>query len=623
MNEITLKPESMDIVADNIEKLKTIFPDVFCEDKVDFVKLQEVLGEYVEDKQERYNFTWNGKSNALRLSQIPSTGTLLPCIEESKNWDTTENLYIEGDNLEVLKLLQKTYHSKVKMIYIDPPYNTGKDFVYSDDFKDNLQNYLEITGQKDSEGNKLSTNSETSGRYHTNWLNMMYPRLRLAKNLLTDDGAIFISIDDVEVDNLKKICNEIFGEDNFIESIIWKKRSGPPNDKVIAATHEYIIAFAKDINSLNLHYKSRNEKQLSRYKNPDNHPKGRWAADNLMANVKGGRFVQSLYYPIINPNTGEEHYPSSNGNWRFNKDKMDDLLKNNEIYFGEDGKGRPKLKRFLCDVKDGVATGTIWDDVGYNNTATKEIESIFGNVNIFDTPKPTTLIKQILNLAAKEDDIILDFFSGSAATSHSIMQLNAEDQLNRKFIVVQLPEICEKITEPYKAGYKNICEIGKERIRRAGEQIKEENKDKEGIDKLDVGFKVLKLDSSNLKKWNPDYQNLERSLFDSVENYVEARTELDVLYEIMLKRGIDLTLSIEEIDIQGKKVYSIGFGQLVICLDSEITTDIANAIIEHKKQKEVESMAVVFRDNGFKNDSVKTNIKETLKVADIKDFVTV
>ena len=305
--------ESMNIERENIKRLKEIFPEVFTEDKIDFEKLQLILGEDIEESEERYSFNWNGKRDAIRLSQTPTTGTLRPDKDNSKNWDETENLYIEGDNLEVLKLLQKSYHGKIKMIYIDPPYNTGKDFVYKDNYRDNMKNYLEFTEQVDEEGHKLSTNTDTSGRYHTDWLNMMYPRLRLARNLLTDDGVIFISIDDNEVHNLRKICDEIFGEDNFVASIIWKKRSAPPNDKIIGSIHEYIVIYAKNLENVSLNRKSRSKEQLKRYKNPDNHPKGPWAADNLMANVKGGRYVESLYFPIINPNTGEKHYPSSNG----------------------------------------------------------------------------------------------------------------------------------------------------------------------------------------------------------------------------------------------------------------------------------------------------------------------
>ncbi|MCE7700231.1 MAG: site-specific DNA-methyltransferase, partial [Methanobacterium paludis] len=449
-----------------------IFPEIITDNKIDFEKFKEIFGEDIEVSDERYNFTWKGKSAALRLAQTPSTGTLRPCKEESKNWDTTENLYIEGDNLEVLKLLQKSYYGKIKMIYIDPPYNTGKDFVYPDNYKDNLQNYLEMTGQVD-EGAKLSTNTDTNGRYHTNWLNMMYPRLRLARNLLKQDGVIFISIDDNELENLKKICNEVFGEENFVECIIWRKRSTPPNDKIIGAAHDYILIYAKSISNIVLNLRARTNEQLGRYKNPDNHPKGPWTSGDLMANVKGGRYVKSLYYPIVNPNTGEEHYPSSNGNWRFNKETIQKLLANGEIYFGKDGKGRPKLKRFLSDVKSGITYTTLWDFVPLNTQGSSEMTKILGNLNIFDNPKPSGLLLELCRLGSQNDSIILDFFSGSGTTAHSVMQFNAENNGSCKFIMVQLPETINKKDEAYKAGYKNICEIGKERIRRAGDKIVE------------------------------------------------------------------------------------------------------------------------------------------------------
>jgi adenine-specific DNA-methyltransferase len=606
-----LDGKSMNIIEQNIEKLKEIFPEVFSEGKIDFSKLEEELGTFKENENERYNFTWNGKSEAKKIALTPSTGTLRPCKEESKDWDTTQNLYIEGDNLEVLKLLQKSYHKKVKMIYIDPPYNTGKDFVYKDNFRDNIKNYLEITGQVDSDGNKLSTNSETSGRYHSDWLNMMYPRLKLARNLLKDDGVIFISIDDNEVSNLRKLCDEIFGEDNFVESIIWKKRTAAPNDKKIGATHEYILMYARNISEVELFRQPRNEIQLSRYQNPDNHPKGKWIPDNLMANVKGGRYSAVLYYPIINPHTGEEHYPSSNGNWRYNKNKIEELIKNNELYFGKDGKGRPKLKRFLSDVQDGVPFPTNWDNVGYSNTATKEVAFLLNSVNIFDTPKPLALMKNILNLSVK-NDIVLDFFSGSATIAHAVMKQNSEDDGYRKYICVQLPEITQQKEFP------TICEIGKERIRRAGEKVKSES----GKDDLDIGFKVLKLDSSNIKSWDSDFENLETNLLEAIENIKDGRNEEDLLYEILLKYGLDLTLPINK-PFENKNIYNIGFGALIICLDNNISIDITDEIIAIKKEYDSETTRVVFKDSGFKNATEKTNIIKTLNQNGIDEVVSV
>jgi adenine-specific DNA-methyltransferase len=625
--------KTMDIVAENVVKLKELFPEAFTEGKIDFDALKEVLGEYVDNRDERYSFTWNGKSKARMIAQTPSTGTLRPCKEESVDWDTTQNIFIEGDNLEVLKLLQKSYHKKIKMIYIDPPYNTGKDFVYKDNFKDNIKNYKEITGQVDGAGRNLSSNPETSGRYHTDWLNMMYPRLKLARNLLKDDGVIFISIDDNEVSNLRKMCDEIFGEENFIAELIWKKRSTPPNDRVIAAQHEYIMCFVKDNNQRCLNLRPRTEKQIDRYKNPDNHPKGPWTAGDLMANVKGGRYVESLYFSIVNPRTNKEHYPSSNGNWRFNKDRIEQLIKNNEIYFGGDDNGRPKLKRFLCDVKEGITWTTLWDFVPFNTAGSSEMTSIFGNLTTFENPKPTGLIFDILRAGSNKDSIILDFFAGSATTAHAVMQLNAMDNGGRKCITVQLPESCDEKSEAYKAGYKTIAEIGKERIRRAAAKTKEKNPDYDG----DLGFKVFKLDSTNIKPWEVDFDLNEKQMEMFVENIKPDRREEDVLYEVLLKYGLALDLPIEKwrvengelriieeddketLNAQLSTLYSIGFCALVICLDDNITLETVEAITKLKEKQKPEIMRVVFKDSGFKDDVVKTNAVQILRTAGIVD----
>ena len=618
MIETRLEGTTPDIGEENIQKLKTIFPEVFTEGKIDFEKLQQVLGNYVEDSNERYNFTWNGKGRALRLSQTPSLGTLRPCKEESKDWDTTQNLYIEGDNLEVLKLLQKSYYGKVKMIYIDPPYNTGKDFVYKDDFHDSLENYKKITGQVDGVGNRISTNTETSGRYHTDWLNMMYPRLRLARNLLSDDGVIFISIDDNEVDNLKKICNEIFGEDNFISIFTWKRRSGANDAKNNVSTdHEYILTYAKtstfEFNGI--------EKDFTSYTNPDNDPRGGWIRDNLTCGKTASQ-RPNLYYPIKDPNTGIVYECDQSHVWRFEKSKMKELINQGKILFPEDNKGKPAYKRHKSEIRSDTKPFSTILQTKLNATATRELREMFG-LQIFDYPKTVDLLKLVCGQVTEfnQNPIILDFFSGSSTTAHAVMQLNAEDGGNRKFIMVQLPEPTDEKSEAYKAGYMNISEIGKERIRRAGEKIKEE-KGLEALN-LDIGFKVLKLDTSNIRKWQPDYDNLEQSLLDYVDNYVEGRTELDVVYEIMLKYGLDLTYSVDEFIIAGKKVYSIGYGMLMICLDDELTTEIAKGILAKVKKLAPEGATrVVFKDNGFKTDSNKTNIKEILKSGGIEEFIT-
>lgn len=621
MIETSLNGETLNIKDENIENLRKMFPDTFTEDKIDFEKLKQVLGENIEKSDERYNFSWNGKAKVLRLSQEPSTGTLRPYKEESENWETTENLYIEGDNLEVLKLLQKSYHSKVKMIYIDPPYNTGKEFIYSDKFNDSIENYKYLTGQINSKGDSISSNTEVSGRYHTNWLNMMYPRLRLARNLLTEDGVIFISIDDNESHNLRKICDEIFGEDNFIEQLIWKRRATPPNDRIIGRNHEYILVYSKDINKVKLYLQPRTEELNARYKNTDNDRKGRWVASDLSANGKGGRLVESCIFPIENPSNHKKYYPPENKCWLYNEVKVNEFLQEGRIGFRESS-GTPFLKRYLSEVRQGVTLPTIIDNGGYSQNSAKEIKDLFKK-DIFEFPKPTLLTEILLTTGMGEEDIVLDFFSGSSTIAQSIIQLNVVDNGKRKFIMVQLPELTDKKSESYKQGYKNICEIGKERIRRAGNKIIEENKNNENIKNLDIGFKVLKLDTSNIRKWQPDYDNLKSSLIDHLENYIEGRTELDVVYEIMIKYGLDLTYQVDEHIIARKKVYSIGFGMLIICLDDDLTTDVAEGILELIKNTSSETTRVVFKDNGFKTDSNKTNIKEILKCGGVEEFITI
>ncbi len=619
MKETTLDGRTPDMAVENIQKLRQIFPDVFTEDKVDFRKLKQVLGEYIEDSNERYNFTWNGKGRALRLSQTPSLGTLRPCKEESKDWDTTENLYIEGDNLEVLKLLQKSYHSKIKMVYIDPPYNTGKDFVYPDDFHDSLENYKRITGQVDGNGKPISTNTEASGRYHTDWLNMMYPRLRLARNLLSDDGVIFISIDDNETDNLRKVCDEVFGEDNFVGDIIRKTKSMTGDEKTgFNMQHENLIIYSKSKDSLTLNGE---EKDFNNYQNPDNDPKGDWTSGDPSAKSGGA----STYFEIINPYTNKSDFPPIGRFWAFSKESLAKYIESGKIKFKDKYKENERgfiFKRYkneLQSLHNPVNSLFSIENEFMNQAATKEVQLILGG-EYFDNPKPVIFIQKLIQYSVPEEGIILDFFSGSATTAHSVMQLNAEDGGNRKFIMVQLQEPTDEKSEAYKAGYKNISEIGKERIRRAGEKIKEEK----GLEaqNLDIGFKVLKLDTSNIRKWQPDYDNLEESLLDYVDNYVEGRTELDVVYEIMIKYGLDLTYPVDEFIIADKKVYSVGFGMLMICLDDDITTDVAKGIIEKVNELSPESKRVVFKDNGFETDSNKTNIKEILKSGGIEEFIT-
>lgn len=531
------------------------------------------------------------------------------------------------------------------MIYIDPPYNTGKDFVYPDDFHDSLENYKKLTGQVDSEGNIISTNTEASGRYHTDWLNMMYPRLRLARNLLSDDGAIFIHIDEHEVYNMQKICMEVFGEDNELGTIIWDKRNPKGSVVGVAYQHESILIYCKDksafaavpfsknkenaldmitkVNSLIKEAGSVNEQVRTKYKNWLKEQKailsGGESAYNLIDEY--GNIYQTVsmaapdkpetrsHRPLIHPITGRP-CPTPAKGWRYIDNTMDELIANNKIEFGVDETTQPRQKYLLKDNLEEAVSSLIYfggsdDALGLP----------------FENPKPTYIAwKLIQSVCKNSDDIILDFFSGSSTTAHAVMQLNDQDGGNRKFIMVQLPETTDEKSEAYKAGYMNICEIGKERIRRAGEKIKEQK----GLEAqyLDIGFKVLKLDTSNIRKWQPNYDNLEQSILDYVDNYVDGRTELDVVYEIMIKYGLDLTYPVDEFTIANKKVYSIGFGMLMICLDNEITTEVAKGILEKVKELAPESTRVLFKDNGFKTDSNKTNVKEILKCGGIEEFIT-
>jgi len=599
---------SMDIVKENIDKLKEIFPDVFTEGKVDFAALQATLGEYVETGEERYSFNWHGKAQARRIAQTPSTGTLRPCPEESVDWDTTQNLFIEGDNLEVLKLLQKSYHKKVKMIYIDPPYNTGKEFIYPDKFQENLDTYLKYTGQKDDEGHKFSTNTETTGRYHTNWLNMIYPRLKLARNLLRDDGVIFISIDDHEQGNLCLLCNEIFGEENFVNNIIWQKKYSPSNDaKWLSDNHDFILCYAKNKECWRPNLLPRSNEANARYTNRDNDPRGDWKSSDL--SVKS--YSAKCNYTITTP-SGRVASPPEGGCWRLTKEKFDDMVHDNRIWFGESGNNVPSIKRFLSEVKDGITPLTIWtyDEVGHNQTAKTEVKKLFegSETSIFDTPKPVSLMRRLLKIGSDKDSLVLDFFAGSGSLAHAVMAQNVNEQGSINCISVQLPEKIKDTNQ-------TIADFAKERIRRAATKIKEENPDNDG----DLGFKVLKLDSSNIKPWDADFDNIQQSLEDSVSNIKPERSEEDVLYEILLKYGLDLTLPIETRTIEGKKVFSIGFGALVICLDSDITLGVVEGIGKLKAELEPEVMRVVFKDNGFKDDVVKTNAIQILKRYDIED----
>lgn len=593
---------------DKFKKLQELFPNAVTEvinengeiekaiDKD--VLMQEISSKVVEGREERYQFTWPDKKQAILAANAPISKTLRPCRDESKNFDTTENLYIEGDNLEVLKLLQETYLGKIKMIYIDPPYNTGNDFVYNDDFKQTTDEYLEDSGQFDDEGNRLDKNLESNGRFHTDWLNMIYPRLKLARNLLSYDGVIFISIDDNEQANLKKVCDEIFGEINLISYFVWEKTySTKNNNKYVSDNHDYILCYSKSKNEIDKFNRlERTSSANKQYKYNDKDGRGFYRLDNITASGQRG------YNIIVDGKVYKEPYPSG---WRFNENKMYSLIKEKRIYLPDDSSKRPQVKRYLNE-QEGMISKTIleYKIVGHTDMANRQLFSLMGD-KVFDYPKPHQLIKYLINLVTNKNSLILDFFSGSATTAHAVMQLNAEDGGNRKFIMVQLPEQTDEKSEAYKAGYKNICEIGKERIRRAGEKILEENKDKENIDKLDVGFRVLKTDSSNMKDVYYSPEDTEQSFLDSLEDNIKVdRTQEDLLFQVMLDLGVPLSSDIEVEQIEDAKVFKVEDRFLVACFDGAISDEVVRQIADMKP------FYAVFRDMSMKNDSVAVNFEQ-------------
>lgn len=607
-----LNMQSMDKVAANVAKIRELFPNCVTErinnegkleHAIDFDMLKQELSDHVVDGlQERYQFTWPDKRKAILAANAPINKTLRPCREESVDFDNTENLYIEGDNLEVLKLLQETYLGKVKMIYIDPPYNTGNDFVYEDDFKLSADEYIDNSGQLDEEGNRMVTNTESNGRFHTDWLNMMYPRLKLAKDLLSDDGVIFISIDDNEVENLRKLCDEIFGENNFLAQVIWERAFSPKNDaKFFSVSHDYVLIYARSIEVFSIGLLPRSAESDARYKNPDNDPHGPWTSDNMT--VKS--YSANYDYPIRTPN-GTIYYPPAGRCWFTSKERMQKLIENGAVWFGNNGGNMPRIKRYLSDVQQGMTPITIWKylDVGHNQEARQELKKLFDEKAYFDGPKPIRLLNRILTIAnVKKDDFILDFFSGSATTAHAVMQLNAEDGGKRKFIMVQLQEECAENSEAYKAGYKNICEIGKERIRRAGKKIKDENP--LTTQNLDIGFRVLKCDSSNMEDvyFTPkEYMDKQQSLF--IDNIKKDRSDEDLLFDAMLKLDTPLSSKIEKITIAGKTVYNVAQGHLMACFDKNVTDEVITAIA-----KEMPSYFVM-RDSSQADDSVAINFEQ-------------
>jgi adenine-specific DNA-methyltransferase len=613
-----LKMHSVNKVDENIKKIAELFPNTLTEvikgyrddgtpiieHAIDFDMLRQELSDIiVEGPEERYQFTWPDKKKSILLANAPIAKTLRPCREESVGFDTTENLYIEGDNLDALKLLQETYLGKVKMIYIDPPYNTGKDFIYEDDFAQSMDEYLENSGQFDEDGNRLVQNTESNGRFHTDWLNMMYPRLKLAKDLLSDDGVIFISIDDNEVENLKKICNEIFGEKNFIGEIIRKTKSMTgDNGNGFNLQHENLMIYAK--NKMNV-YLFGKEKEFENYSNPDNDPNGDWCAGDPSAKSGG----DSTYFPIVNPYTNKVDYPPKGRYWAFSQSTLKNYIERGKIKFKEDHKENERgfiFKRYKNEAMNPynpVNSLFAIDNEFMNQSATTELKELFTEA-VFSYPKPTFYLYELIKCSATDDsDIILDFFSGSATTAHAVMKLNAEDGGNRKFIMVQLPEETAENSEAYKAGYKTIAEIGKERIRRAGKKILKEHPEAAG--KLDIGFRVLKVDSTNMQDvyYRPDEytQDLLTSLTDNIK---PDRTPEDLLFQVMLDLGVLLSSKIEETVIGGKKVFNVADGYLMACFDNEVTDEVVREIA--KKQP----YYAVFRDSGMASDSVATNFEQ-------------
>jgi len=601
---------SMDIEQSERDKLRALFPQCFSEGKLDIDKLLTMCGEYIDDDFEKYEFKWKGKRDCLKLAQLRSTATLRPCPEESVNFDTTKNLYIEGDNLEVLKLLQKAYFRRVKLIYIDPPYNTGNDFVYEDDFSDTIAHYKKVTSQA------TKSNPETMGRFHTDWLNMMYPRIRLAANLLRDDGVIFISIDDGEIHNLRKICDEVFGEENFRSCISWQKRYTRSNNTVEFTTVvEYLLVYAKS-SEFNVNLLERTDEADDRYSNPDNDPRGPWKGASFL-NPATPSQRPNLCYPIKNPRTGEITYPTTNA-WRRSKEVFEELQSDNRLYWGSDGTSKvPSVKMFLSDAR-GLTPINFWSHEYAGNTdqGTQELAARLGG-KYFNNPKPSLLIKRILQHGTFKDSIVLDFFSGSASTADAVMQLNMEDSGDRQFIMVQLPETVPENSETFAAGFKNICEIGKERIRRAGVGLLESSG--QGIlgqppQLQDTGFKVFKLDSSNLKIWDSTHitTNEQKTLLGRLDAMIERikpdRTALDTVYEIMLKLGIPLDYAVSKLDVNGTAAYSIGEDCiLLICLEPNLKVETLELLADYAPAN------LVLADTSFADDSAMSNTYYTLR----------
>ncbi|WP_216327798.1 site-specific DNA-methyltransferase [Deinococcus aestuarii] len=610
---------SLDGLSLNVERLRELFPEAFNEGNLNFEVLRELLGAQLDQRPEKYGLNWHGKSAARRHALTPTRATLRPDSTGSVDWDNTQNLMIEGDNLEVLKLLQRGYAGKVKLIYIDPPYNTGKDFVYPDDYTDSIANYQALTGQVE-EGRRVSSNVESSGRFHTDWLNMMYPRLKLARELLRDDGAIFISIDDAEFANLRRVCDEIFGEENFLGSFVWRRRaSSAMADRNISTDHEYIVAFQRgDFFSIGI------EKDFASYSNPDNDPRGPWVAGDLTVGM-GKDLRPNQFYILTDPETGKSYQPNPNRVWAYIPESMDRLIQEKRILFPADTTKRPMLKRFASELKSDRNPLSTWmTDVGMNTDATREMQLLMPEGG-FDYPKSTSLLTHLIKTSSADQDLILDFFAGSGTTGHAVLKQNAIDGAKRRYILVQFPELldagkpgqktaadfCDSLGVP-----RTLAELTKERLRRAGAKIKAENPMFAG----DTGFRVFKLDSSNLNEWDPAAAqvDLEGTLLKAVENVKPGRTQQDVLFELLLKLGLELTTPLETRVIAGKQVHSVGAGALMVCLEYGIDgsnyRELGQEIADWAEQQDaVGGTQLVFLDSGFADDMAKTNLSALLE----------
>ena len=623
------KFETPDLTSENIEKIAALFPNCITEmldeerstpekkvykRAVNFELLKQMLSPDVVDGDEAYEFTWVGKKAAIVEANKPIRKTLRPCVAESKDWDTTENLYIEGDNLEVLKLLQESYLGKVKMIYIDPPYNTGNDFIYADDFKMESEEWKVESGEWSEEGDRLFKNTDTNGRFHSDWCSMIYSRLLLARNLLTDDGVIFISIDDNEQENLKKICDEVFGGQNFVAQLVWERAFSPKNDaRFISNSHDYVLMYAKNITQFVIGRLPRTEEANARYSNPDNDPRGVWMSSDISVKT----YNAECDYPITAP-SGRVIEPPAGRCWSLSKKAFLERLQDNRIWFGPDGNGVPRIKRFLTDLKhEGMAPTSImfFKDVGHSQEGAQEVSKLLDG-GFFSGPKPQRLMQRLLTLAnLKTDSVVLDFFSGSASTAHAVLSKNAEDGGHRKFIMVQLPEKCDEASEAYKAGYKNICEIGKERIRRAGEKILKEQLANNNStlnspnSKLDIGFRVLKLDSTNMKDVYYAPCDYDQGFLPQMEsNIKDDRTDLDLLFGCLIEWGLPLSLPYKSEQLGGCTVHTYNDGDLIACFDANVPESVVKEIAQRKP------LRAVFRDSGFESSPEKINVFEIFKL---------